>query len=53
MALPKVSTRNLAEEGIRFGVSPPYQHEKIDLMDRIHNPIRRMITVLLHARRLP
>jgi hypothetical protein len=43
----------LAREGILLGVSPPYQHEKNDKVERIHKPLRRLVTVLLHAGRLP
>jgi hypothetical protein len=53
ITLSKELTEYLATEGIRFGVSPPYQHEKNDKTERTHKPLGRLITVLLHAGRLP
>jgi hypothetical protein len=52
ITLSREFTEYLATDGIRSGVSPPYQHEKNDKTERIHKPLRRRITVLLHAGRL-
>jgi hypothetical protein len=43
----------MADHGIKFSNSPPYQHYKNDKAERIHKPHRRLVTVLLHAGRLP
>jgi hypothetical protein len=43
----------LADHGIKFRNSLPYQHYKNDKVGRVHKPLRRLVTVLLHAGRLP
>jgi hypothetical protein len=53
VTLPTAFTENLAPKGIKFGVSPQYQHEKNEEIERIHKPLPRLVTVLLHAGKIP
>jgi hypothetical protein len=51
ITLSKSFSDYLANEGIPFGEPPPYQHEENGNVERIHRPLRRLVTVLLHAGR--
>ena len=51
--LSEVATLYLAKNDIFLQTSPPHQHYKNAKVERLHGPLRRLTTVLLHSGRLP